>query len=160
VIFRYIGAMRKSVLIAAAMLATALPAAAQERQWSLDATDQDAFLVFGVPETEDVGLSFWCAIQSGKSKIFLPSANERLTPGHSGAMSIMAGDVTAKLEGTVSQNDETGAPSLEAEIPTSHPLFAALRKADRMHITVLGEDHAFPLADADFDGLLKLCDKP
>ena len=37
-------------------------ALAQERQWSLDTVNNQVFLVFGVPESDDVGLSFWCDI--------------------------------------------------------------------------------------------------
>ena len=48
-------------LIAAATASTA----AQERQWTLDASDEDAYLIFGVPESDDVGLSLWCPIQKG-----------------------------------------------------------------------------------------------
>ena len=42
------------------VLATGGPSA-QERQWSLDAGDQDAYLIFGVPDSDDVGVSLWCA---------------------------------------------------------------------------------------------------
>lgn len=36
------------------------PAKAQEREWSLDASDQEAYLIFGVADSDDVGVSLWC----------------------------------------------------------------------------------------------------
>ncbi len=48
------------------------PAFAQEREWLLDAVEEDVFLVFGVPDTNDVGVSFWCKIGTGVVSVFAP----------------------------------------------------------------------------------------
>lgn len=152
--------MFKSILGGfAVLLAASVPAAAQERQWILDATDEDAFLVFGVPESDDTGFSIWCAIQSGKAKIFLPEASSKLTLGKPGTMELQAGDVTVTLQGETSDNQEAGTISLEAEVETTNPIFAAMEKADRLKVYVEGDEQIFPLIDADVEGLLKLCDK-
>lgn len=152
--------MLKSILSGLAGLAILAAAAhAQERQWVLDATDQDAFLVFGVPESDDAGFSIWCTIQSGKAKIFLPEASSRLTLGKPGTMELVAGDVSVKLQGETSTNEEAGTVSLEAEVETANPIFTAMEKADRLKVHVEGEEQVFPLIDADVEGLLKLCDK-
>lgn len=152
--------MLKPSLAALALLISSLPAAAQERQWIIDSSDQDAFLVFGVPESDDVGISIWCSQQSGKSKIFLPNASEHLKLNHKGNMTLTAGKVTVKLSGQVSDNQMDGTRSLEVELATDHPLYAAMQKADRLRVKVLDNVQVFPLAEADIAGLLKLCRKP
>jgi hypothetical protein len=152
--------MLKHSLPVLALLALTLPAAAQERQWALDTSDQDAFLVFGVPESDDVGLSIWCTIYSGKSKIFVPEADGRLKPGNHATMHLTAGKLSLKLEGVVTDNQNNGTRSLEADLPTSSPLYAALQTADRLRITIAGVEQVYPLADADVEGLLKLCNAP
>jgi hypothetical protein len=141
----------------AALVIVASAASAQERQWFLDATEEDAFLVFGVPETDDTGLSIWCTIQSRKAKIFLPEASEKLKPDAPGTMELIAGDVAVKLNGTSLENQESGVSSLEVEVETSNPIFAAMMKTDRLKIHVEGAEQIIPLADADIEGLLKLC---
>lgn len=135
-------------------------ASAQERQWFLDSTDEDAFLVFGVPESDDTGLSIWCTIQSGKAKIFLPEASEKLKPDSTGTMELVAGEVSVKISGTSLENQDSGVSSLEVEVETTNPIFAAMTKTDRLKIHVEGEEQIIPLIDADIEGLLKLCSKP
>src|SRR6185503_14762561 len=75
--------MKKLVLVSilGAMTLTFVPslASAQEREWSFDTGEEDAYLVFGVPQTEDVGVSFWCTIGAAEIKVFLPEAAESLT---------------------------------------------------------------------------------
>ena len=69
------GAMlaRPFIALAASLLGSSL-ALAQERVWNLDQTDNEVYLVFGVPETDDVGVSFWCTLQSGIVKLYIPEA--------------------------------------------------------------------------------------
>jgi hypothetical protein len=143
-----------------ALLALTIPAVAQERQWALDTSDQDAYLIFGVPESDDVGLSIWCTIYSGKSKIFVPKVSGYLKPGGHATMRLTAGEVSVRVQGLVTDNQDAGTRSLEAELPTSSPLYAALQTADRLRITIAGVEQVYPLADADVAGLLKLCNAP
>ena len=152
--------MWKFAFSVAALFSISSSALAQERQWSLDASDQDAYLVFGVPESDDVGFSIWCTIQSGKSKIFVPEASDKLKPGGKATMRLTAGKVTVKLKGDVSDNQDAATTSLEAELATTSPLFAAMQSADRLRILIAGQEQVFPLADADIAGLLRLCSKP
>ena len=68
---------RLLIILAILVLGSTL-ALAQERIWNLDQTDQEAYLVFGVPETDDVGVSFWCTLQSGIVKIYVPGRRPRV----------------------------------------------------------------------------------
>ena len=134
-------------------------AAAQERLWSLEAGDEDAYLVFGVPETDDVGISFWCTMGTGEVSIFLPEADPAMKPGKTVSFTIVAGETVAQLEGTTTANEEAGAPSLEAKVSDSEPIFAAMKEADRFKVKMGKEENVYPLIDADLAGLLKLCKK-
>jgi hypothetical protein len=134
-------------------------AAAQERQWSLDTGGDDAFLVFGVPETDDVGVSLWCGMRSGEISIFVPEVDSSLEPGKTIAFTLAAGKTVAKLEGKTTANEEAGTTSLEARVSDSQPVFAAMKKADRFKIRAGKEENVYPLIDADVTGLLALCKK-
>ena len=153
--------MRNLFLLSLSLTACfAASAAAQERQWSLDASDQDAYLVFGVPESDDVGLSIWCAIQSGKVKIFVPEVSEKLKFRHTAHLRLTAGKISLWLNGTLTPSEMSGIPSIETELPVMSPLFPAMQEADRLKVKVAGEEQIYPLIDADITGLIKLCRKP
>jgi hypothetical protein len=72
----------------------ALPAWAQEREWIFDTADEDAYLVFGVPESEDAGISFGCSLQSGEIRMFIPEAGEDLKPDQKIKLTISAAGKT------------------------------------------------------------------
>jgi hypothetical protein len=134
-------------------------ALAQERQWTLDASDQDAYLVFGVPESDDVGISMWCPIRQGMVNVFVPEATEALPAGKEVGVLISAGETKAEIKGKTEENQDAGITSVEASIAADDPIFAAMMKADRFHVKVGSEDTIFPLVEADVEGLLALCRK-
>lgn len=152
--------VNRFVLAFAALSLAAGNAAAQERQWSLDAGGEDAYLIFGVPETDDVGVSLWCPVQSGEVGIFVPEPEGTVKAGEAVTMVIKAGDVTARLSAKPDISAETGAATVEAKTPADDPLFGAMQSADRFYVSVGSNDAIFPLADADIGGLLELCRKP
>lgn len=152
--------LTRLLLTVSLIAAICASASAQERQWSLDAGDEDAYLVFGVPETDDVGISFWCTLRTGEVKIFVPEASPALKPGATTRFSITANKTTVKLKGRVTTNEEAGTTSLEARVSSSHPLFQSLEQADRFKVKIGGQENVFPLIDADVTGLLALCKKP
>jgi hypothetical protein len=152
----------KSRLVLSVFLAAAAcsSASAQERQWSLDTSDEDAYLVFGVPETDDVGISFWCTMGTGEISIFVPEADPDMKPGRTVPFTMTAGKTVAQLEGKTSANEMAGTTSLEASVSGSQPIFEALKEADRFKVKVGKEENIYPLIDADVAGLLRLCNKP
>ena len=140
--------------------ALAASAAAQERQWSFDTSGDDAYLVFGVPDTDDIGVSFWCAMGSGEIRLFIPAAGEILMPDEPIAFTVTVGSEIFNLSGRSTPNEEAGGTSLEAILTPAHPLFEALGEADRFKLETGGQEHIYPLADADLAGLQRLCRKP
>lgn len=147
-------------LIAALSLVTG-PALAQEREWSLDASDQEAYLIFGVPDSDDVGMSLWCPVKKGIVNFFVPRPTEELkTLGRTKvAMTVKAGDESATFAGKVDLNPEGTASSVEVEVPADHPLFKALAAADRFSIDIGKQEVVFPLYNVDVAMLLEFCRK-
>lgn len=135
----------------------ASPSLAQEREWKLDATDEDAFLIFGTPETDDVGISFWCKIGSKRAKIFLPETHADLVPGSKMELAIEVGGKKFDVPAKVAANEEAGIPSVEAELAVDDGLFAAIQTADFFSVMARSHKTSFPTAGSEFEDLLKLC---
>jgi hypothetical protein len=137
-------------------------AVAQERQWSLDAGGEDAYLVFGVPDTEDIGVSIWCPVQQGEVRVYLPEVPAGLQDSKKTetVMTISTDEASADVTAVVDLGLESGLPSVEATLPVDHPVLASMLNADRFRVTVKGEETVFPLFDADLSGLMELCRTP
>ncbi len=132
---------------------------AQEREWTLDRTDQDVFLVFGTPETDDVGASFWCRIGSKKLRLFLPVTSSPAAPG-AASLQVILPDQEFKLAVVSNQNDTRESNTLEAEFDSAGPLAKSLHDNDFFTVVYNGTKRSFPLANADIDGLISLCTNP
>lgn len=151
--------VRLLVIFNALVMGTTL-AVAQERTWNLDQTDHEAYLVFGVPETDDVGISFWCTLQSDIVKFYVPETDPTLKISDKVAFELSISDKAYPLQGKTSVNEESGSISLEAELKTTDPIFAALEATNFFSVQAGSSNHTFPLGDADFPGLLEVCKKP
>lgn len=153
--------MFRPIAVLLALGLAAGPAHAQEREWMLDASEEDAYLIFGVPDSDDVGVSFWCPIGKDVVNLYVPvparlvaKNREKATP-----LTVTAGEETSTIRGKVDVNPEAALASIEAEMAVDHPLVGALLKADRFRVRVSDEDIVFPLYDAYLDELLALCRK-
>ena len=94
---------------------------AQERQWSLDSSEDDAYLIFGVPESDDVGISFWCTMGSGEIRLFIPETDAALKSEQALDYTIEAG-VTFALAGRTLANEEGASTSVETASRRSLPV--------------------------------------
>lgn len=146
-----------SVLLFACLFAA--PAAAQERQWNFDQTDKDAYLVFGVADTDDVGLSFWCSQRSGWVTLFVPETDPKLKTGRKVRVDIHAAGKRYRYQGAATANEDSRNVSVEVRLQPNDKLFTALRNDDRLRIVVGKSEHIYPLQDIDFEPLLQLCSK-
>jgi hypothetical protein len=146
-------------VMSALLIVVALPAAAQEREWTFDTTDEDAYLVFGVPESEDAGISFGCTLQSGDIRLFVPEAGDDLKPDQKIEVVISAGGKTYTYDGQTSPNEMAATISAEAIIPAGDPLFTDLRDTDRFTVKTGTEENTFPLEGSDFESLVRACGK-
>lgn len=129
---------------------------AQEREWVLDAAGEDVFLVFGVSGTADVGVSFWCKLGSENVSLFapLPASHSATVPS---SLSLDIGSKTFKLKAQPLSQVEL--KSIEAKLAPQDVILNMLQAEERFVMTVGTHKTTFPLAGADFDGLLKLCNQ-
>ncbi len=154
--------MNKNLIFSTAFVAACIffgksPVQAQERQWTLDATAQEAFLVFGVPETDDVGLSFWCKIGTKKMSAYMPANVAKLHVGETTTMHITANGKTFNLPAKAALDGVKGKFTVEGQFLTTDKLFTNLQAADDVTIAIKNFKASYPLTDADFDGLLSAC---
>jgi hypothetical protein len=147
-------------VMSALMIAVAIPAAAQEREWIFDTADEDAYLVFGVPDSEDAGISFGCTLQSGDIRVFVPEAGDDLKPDQKIKLIISTGAKDFTYDGLTTANEMAATTSAEATIAASDRLFADLRNADRFTVKTGTEENIFPLEGSDFESLVRACSKP
>ena len=152
-----LGPMMKFLMWATAAVALSLPAQAQERQWSLDATNKQAFLVFGVPDTDDVGLSFWCDIGTDRMAAYLPDSFVRLKSGERTMMRIAVDGKTFLLPATAARDPASGHITVEGKFKAKDVLMKSLSNGETVAVNIKGHSATYPLADADFEGLLSTC---
>jgi hypothetical protein len=146
-------------VFSALLVCAALPALAQEREWIFDTADEDAYLVFGVPESDDAGISFGCPLQSGEIRVFVPEAGEDLKPDQKIKLSIGVGGKNFTYDAMTAANEMSATTSAEAPIPAGDALFTELRKADRFTVKTGTEENIFPLEGSDFESLMRACSK-
>jgi hypothetical protein len=149
--------LARSLLVALNLGLLAEVACAQEREWSFDTGEEDAYLIFGVPETDDVGVSFWCTIGMGEIRLFIPEAGESLRAGQTVKIDLDVGGKQFTLTAETAANEEAGSTSADARVETSNPIFAAFLAGDRFSVKIGKEVSVFPLQGADFQSLLHVC---
>ena len=149
---------RLLIMLATLVLGSA-PSLAQERVWTLDQTDAEVYLVFGVPETDDVGVSFWCTQQSGIVKLYFPDSDPTLKPGAEVNFKLEVAAKTYPLKGKAAFNEESTGTSLEAELKTTDAVFAVLQTANHFAVKAGSANYVFPLGEADFPTFLDACGK-
>jgi hypothetical protein len=150
---------RLLIVLAAFVLGPGV-AVAQERVWTLDQTDAEVYLVFGVPETDDVGVSFWCTLQSGIVRLYMPEAGPDFKPGASVDFELNVSAKIYPLKGKTAVNEESAGTSLEAELKATDPVFSAMQAANHFAVKAGSSNHVFPLGEADFPSFLDVCGKP
>jgi hypothetical protein len=147
----------RTALLAGIMFAQATPLFAQEREWSLNSTDTQTYLVFGVPDTDDVGLSFWCQNNKKDLSAFLPEPGLKLKRGQKLSMKLTVDGKATTLPAIVDRDDASGMFTVEGKFTQKSALLQDLKKGASITVTVLSHEATYPLDDADFDGLLNAC---
>jgi hypothetical protein len=151
--------MWRRYLLTAVWVCAAIPATAQEREWIFDTADEDAYLVFGVPESEDAGISFGCTLQSGEIRVFVPEAGDDLKPDQKIKLIVTIAGKDFVFDALTSPNEMAATMSAEATIKASDAMFGDLRKADRFSVKTGVEENTFPLEGSDFESLVRACSK-
>jgi hypothetical protein len=143
--------------VLAVLLVTAPFAQAQERAWSLNASDKEAFLVFGVPDTDDVGISFWCEIGTNKTSLFVNGAPQQLKANQTTSIKVEVENKAFTLKAKTAVDRAGSRPSVEAIMSNNAELLKAAEEASSLKITIMGHTEIYPLIEADFIGLRRSC---
>ncbi len=148
-----------SQLISAVALCGLLstPVLAQERQWTLASIDKQAFLIFGVPNSEDVGFSFWCETGKGQMTAFVPERQIPLKVGAKVSMLVSVDGKQQTLRGIVAKDAASGQITVEGKFSLKDILISRLQGGQSLSVSVKGHTHTFPFGGADFAGLLSAC---
>ena len=145
------------ILVLFALLSTAAVSIAQEREWTLNASEKEAFLVFGVPDTDDVGLSFWCEIGTNKLSIFVNNISGQLKQDQSATIAIEIDNKKFSVKAKAAVEKSGSLKSLEGQIASTDPILKAAENGSTLKTSILGHTNTYPLIDADFTGLLRTC---
>jgi len=145
------------ILVLFALFSTAAVSIAQEREWTLNASEKEAFLVFGVPDTDDVGLSFWCEIGTNKLSIFVNNISGQLKQDQSATIAIEIDNKKFSVKAKAAVEKLGSLKSLEGQIASTDPILKAAENGSTLKTSILGHTNTYPLIDADFTGLLRTC---
>ena len=145
------------ILVLFALFSTAAVSIAQEREWTLNASEKEAFLVFGVPDTDDVGLSFWCEIGTNKLSIFVNNISGQLKQDQTATIAIEINNKKFSVKAKAAVEKLGSLKSLEGQIASTDPILKAAENGSTLKTSILGHTNTYPLIDADFTGLLRTC---
>jgi hypothetical protein len=145
------------IFVMIALFAMAPDAVAQEREWTLNASDKEAFLVFGVPDTDDVGLSLWCEIGTNKLSVFVNNIGGQLKQNQSTNMAIDIDEKKFTIKAKAAVDKFGRSKSLEGQISSNDQLLKAAETGTSLKTTIQGHTNTYPLIDADIKGLLRTC---
>jgi hypothetical protein len=140
-----------------ALLSAAHYAVAQEREWTLNASDKEAFLVFGVADTDDVGLSLWCEIGTNKLSVFVNNIGGQLKQNQSTNLAIEIDGKKYSIKAKAAVDKLGRSQSLEGQIPSNDQLLKAAETGTTLKTTIQNHTNTYPLIDADITGLLRTC---
>ena len=153
--------MNRSLALLLALGLVTGKAFAQEREWSFDASDHEAYLIFGVADTDDVGVSLWCPLKKGVVNLFVPRPTTELQRlgRRKVPLTVKAGGETATFAGKIELSPDATTSSVEVEMPVSQPLLKSMETADRFSVKIDSQEVVFPLYGADVTRLLAQCGK-
>jgi hypothetical protein len=145
-------------MLATCLLVLSIPAQAQEREWSIDTNgENEAYMTYGVPETEDIGLSLWCKIGGKNLNLYVPQSGWQTDATKFVDIKIVADPAEITIKGKLQEDPTRGSASVEAMIELAAPLVAALPDAQHIDIDTGKHKIITPLYDAPVSSLLRIC---
>lgn len=137
----------ETLLIAACALLAATAAQAQDtRVWVVETPkDNDAWLRYATPDTDDQPAAFRCTPKSGQVQV-IAELGKAVSARIPTSVTVASAPASATLRGSADANPITGGAMVTAEFSTRAPLVAAFRKSGLVSVTALGETLAPPPA--------------
>ena len=135
-----------------------MSAQAQERQWSLEPTEKEVFLVFGVPDTSDVGFSLWCDVSKKTYSIFAATLEGQVKRDEKSNVTLTIDGKSSVVKAKATIDAATGNLSLEGKLPKDQSFLDDMAKGEILTVKIKSHTATFPLADADVAGLKRNCE--
>jgi hypothetical protein len=144
--------------LVAAITSVVSPAAAQEREWTIDQTDSDAFLLFGTPGTDDVGVSFWCKIGGKRVKLFVAdAARTKPATGKRSTMKLLANQQAFSLPAQLGRQANHDHYSAETDIALGGKVLQALSVSTQFEIEFPSQNTIFPFDSDNVAAFQRVC---
>ncbi|HEY9219865.1 MAG TPA: hypothetical protein VIO94_17590 [Phenylobacterium sp.] len=154
--------MIKTAIAAAAVLSLAGAAQAQDEvsRWFGQVTKTDAFLTFGLPDSDEVELSLSCTRKTGQIRIFFP-VETRLADRLRGStwldkvgrpapwpvsVTVASGAQSTTVRGQADANEMSGGSSVTVELSERAPVLQEFAKTGALRLSAVGETVASPNA--------------
>ena len=129
-----------------ATLAAAAPAAAGKEQWDFVKSGSEVLLVYGVPESEDVTLSFICEPKRKTIQIVTTVLPRNTKQGRSGATRLSNGASNLEYAGKTGRDNADAGVHFAASTSIDARLFDLLEKGTSVRVEAFGARENVPLA--------------
>ncbi|MFL5071775.1 MAG: hypothetical protein ACJ8D9_19525 [Xanthobacteraceae bacterium] len=139
--------MRITLAASALMLALAVPAGgANKRSWDFVEADKETVqLVYGVPESEAVTISFWCEAKPKRIDIVTTVLPPRLRKGQPVKTTLSNGIVTAAYAGKIGYDTAHESFHLSASTAAEPKVVSILKSGTWLTIAIPGKQVRVPL---------------
>ena len=138
--------MRIALLGLIALLAAAGAVCAAEKQsWGFVTSGDAVFLVYGVPDSESVTLSFICAPKRKRVTVLTTVLPDKARAGRPVTIRLVNGATTLDYAGTTAGSDDDGVHA-SAEIAIDPRIYDLLAKGASVRVEVAGAHDTVPLA--------------
>lgn len=123
----------------------ASPASAEKQSWGFVKSGGEVFLVYGVPESEAVTLSFICAPKKNRIDIVTTVLPSRVEVGQAGTVKLLNGASSLEFKGKVGRDNEESGEHFSALTTIDPRLFDLLEKGTSLGIEAMGAHDSVPL---------------
>ena len=154
-----------AAILIALMPAAILPAAAQDDEkprWFGSAYDDVATLVYGVPDSDYVILSFSCRRGASVVKLDLQDEQADAEEGDLVRASLATNGIHVEFSDKATMNQDSGGIELHADLPLDEALRRVLTSGDEVTVTVGGQTqrYAMEAAAEPAAAMFAVCDSP
>lgn len=149
--------------LALALLLAAGPAGAQEdaSRWFGAVDKAEAFLTYGIPDSDEVQLSLSCTRKTGQIRAFFPVEHRLAVSLRGGtvwvdevgrpapwpvSVTVASGDQSTTVRGQADADELGGGSSVTVELSERAPVMQAFAKTGQLRLIALGETVAHPAA--------------
>jgi hypothetical protein len=121
-------------------------AAAEKQSWGFVTSGDEVFLVYGVPESEAVTLSFICAPKRKRVTVVTTVLPDKARAGRAVTIRLVNGATTLDYAGKTARDSAEDGVHASAEIAIDPRLYDLLASGKSVRVEVSGAHETVPLA--------------